>query len=244
MSGIKRKCLIVAGHDPNNDAIGAIVDLKNFKNFLMSRIGGEWRSNEITTIIASDEGRNLNGAINNRAAYITALADLKNADYAMFIYSGHGGHQNGKTMLEIFKGSKLENEDYVIENLPSKGTMILDCCRMKMSSIHQEAMATRKIILCNSSPAFTRDIYDEKIKNASSGVMKLYSCNLGEASWGDSLSGGLYSKKLISAAENTTRNLSLYETHSAAVLSVKRSSDNKQNPVINIGLNFPFAIVG
>lgn len=174
---------------------GVVVDLENYKNFLLSDTGGAWDSNEIE-IFENSSSKDLRIKID----------ELKNRkkeqlDYCFIAYCGHGAQIGQHVVLEINpKGEEIFADD--LKGISPRQVNIFDCCR-----VIQEQ---EKIIKSRATESFSREdlsykqfvrkVYEERIMGSIKHNLCLYACSANESA-NDTSKGGLYSYFLISAAK-------------------------------------------
>lgn len=181
---MKKKILLVG----NTDGLpGVKVDLANYKKYFKSNTGGQWNDNEIIEKFDPKKDE-----------LIKLIDTLKaeNLDYAIVIFSGHGG-QKRETVLELNSDGEQFAESR-FENISKKQVTILDCCRAYSQMITESINEVR---LSKSFSAFvgTRQRFEKRISEALPQQIKMYSCAIGEYSH-DTPKGGAYSKNLIETA--------------------------------------------
>lgn len=250
---MKRTALLISNPGEKttdeNYCRGVFVDVKNYKNFLTSPLGGAWEPSEIAEFYRP-----------TCEQVDAAVSKLSSYDYSIVLFSGHGyvSGSNQSTILE-FKA----NEEYDSLNLrqnTTKRTIILDCCRKVYPERIEEKYAIDAMVKAfklSLDSTKCRRAYDKEIEKCSQWSLVCYSCVKGEVSGDDGSNGGFYASSLIRAAnrwfEQNNVDLSKYydsysvvEAHNAAIPYVSRLSDGKQNPDISkskSGPYFPFAIM-
>lgn len=177
---------------------GVKVDLKNFKNFFKSPIGGNWLEIEINTL--------LNPTKKELLDKLALYKDLS-LDYLIIIYSGHGG-QERETLLEINPKGELIGESE-LQYISKRQLNIFDCCRCYPELIHERV---RFEAISKSFPEFnTRQIFEKRILQAIPQQVTLYSCSIGEIS-NDTKDGGIYSQSLLKSARKINDDFKLIGT--------------------------------
>lgn len=91
---MKKEILLIG--NPGNKAYGNLcegvyLDLQNYKNFFMSKAGGEWNNDEIVTMISPDTNQ-----VGKELIKMNRLMD-----YSIVVFSGHGYYLNGQTFIEL-----------------------------------------------------------------------------------------------------------------------------------------------
>lgn len=181
---MKKKILLVG----NNDGLpGVKIDLENYKNYFKSKTGGEWYDSEILEKLnpKKDDLINLIDSLKNQ-----------NLDYAIVIFSGHGGMKR-ETILELNPEGELFSETR-FENISRKQVTILDCCRVYAQNL-SESIRSMKLVKSFSAYEGTRARFEKRITEATPQQIKMYSCAEGECSH-DTPKGGVYSKYLLETA--------------------------------------------
>jgi len=219
---MNRKCIIIAAPSEGKDFLpGTLVDLKNYKNHLKSIKGGAWYEDEIISIntqgMSDDE-------INKTITY--RLNQLREADYAMFAFTGHGCMLNNKTTLYL-SNSLIATDSCIELYLPSKASMLFDCCR-EIQSITEARLEKFSATFDHReiSVSEARRIFEDKIGKANKGHVKLYGCKENECCNEDSILGGFYSSSLLQAG----RACSIRVAHNIATIEVQRRTNRRQNP--------------
>jgi hypothetical protein len=181
---MKRRALLFGN---TSGLTGVKLDLVNYTKFLLSDFGGQWYDSEISIVLNP-----------SRTELISKISSLKSEypDFAVVIYSGHGGFQRG-TVLEINK-----NEEYVHEselrNIASRQILIFDCCRQVSNIQISETKTFCKGLLVDNFKVNIRSIYDNRILQSSEQQASLYACSVGESSY-DTNDGGIYTNCFLSS---------------------------------------------
>jgi hypothetical protein len=189
---MRRIALLISN---TNGLAGTKADVGKFMRFLMSLQGGAWEDSEI--ICCPDPSRN--GLLNS-----LKMIRKSNADYAVVMFSGHGGYRH-ETVLEINShGETITVSDLLY--LAPRQLSIFDCCRVI------EKQYLRDSILSKSTMAFSagdeirpaiRKKYEARILQSIPQQSVLYACSVNECSY-DSKSGAVYIDKLIEVADNAS----------------------------------------
>lgn len=239
---MKRKALIIG--NTGRDLPGVEIDMRNYKAFMTTPLGGMWAAMEITL---------LNNPSENTVT--TEINALRQADYSFVVFCGHGAYQGASTFVQIRPGVKISEDNLKIG--AAKHTLILDCCRVVEPEVATESlMAKADKVAPLLNPSDCRMYFDEKIADCPSGLVVMYACSVNETA-GEGHLGGWYSTSLIDAAKqwhershvDTAKSyeiLSVTDVHSRAEVSVKRRSGQRQNPVCDYPRTqkrFPFAII-
>ena len=179
----------------NTDGLSGIVkDVRDFKAFLLSPLGGAWKSTEF--------GGQPNRSLRQVSSDLDWIRN-QNFDYVIFYYSGHGSWERG-SILEI------NEKEHVLERatwgLAGRQLSIFDCCR-----VVQPTMMVKNAIACdealNSSDIYRRAArakFDRLVSNACLQRVDLYACKIGECATATS-TGSIYTQALLSCAERVSK---------------------------------------
>lgn len=185
-----RKIALLIG---NSDGLeGVKIDLVEWEKFLISPIGGAWERNEIKMIMNPQKCELL--------SYINELRKTKAYDFAIVVYSGHGGYDR-KTILEINRQGETINETDLFSIAP-KQISVFDCCRCLVDRHEpiyesQRTFSTGGIL---SHLQKIRNAYNQRIRQAIPQQVCLYACRIGETAL-DTESGALYIQTLLRQAK-------------------------------------------
>lgn len=175
----------------NTDGLrGVKKDIRRFKDFLMSNVGGAWQSTEIID--------RCDLPLHDVTNFINKVRTAA-FDYFVIYFSGHGGMRR-TTFLEINPDGELINED-ALGGIAKRQLMIFDCCRCQP----EVATNTKVALFDESCENFTekqslyRARYDDLIMTAPEQEIRLYSCQPDSVSYDTSL-GGVYTQRLIDNA--------------------------------------------
>ena len=211
----------------NSDGLpGVKKDLNDWKNFLVSPVGGAW-----------DEAKEIKMLMNpSRTLLLDSIKRAKClSDFAIVVYSGHGGY-NRKTILEINEDEEVIEETDLIDIAP-KQISIFDCCRA-LTERSTSLFEGRNFYSINGISYNLEDIrqaYEQKIIQTPNQQICLYACSIGEMAL-DTKGGGLYIQTLLEETKSFPSNKTfrtVENIHSIAAL--KTSSKAKkmgynQNP--------------
>lgn len=225
-SAVRRKALIVGC--PDNAIPGVRVDMRNYREFFKSMSGGLWYEKEITTLESPTE-----------SDLQKALDALKNADYSIVVFAGHGAYVTSKrtTMLEL--RANVAVDEYVLKFGAPRHTVIIDACRKPVKETLLEEF--RKSVLAMDSasqPELSRYAFDSQVRKCTPDLAVMYACSIGQGAGDSALQGGTYSSALLSEArawgsDLTNRGktvLSISEIHERAVPLVTRLRAGQQTP--------------
>ena len=177
----------------NSDGLeGVKTDLFEWKKFLISPVGGAWEHHEINMIMNPQKCELL--------SYINELRKTKAYDFAIVVYSGHGGYDR-QTILEINKHEETINETDLFSIAP-KQISVFDCCRSLVDGYEpiyesQRTFSTGGIL---SNLQKIRNAYNQRIRLAIPQQVCLYACRIGETAL-DIESGALYIQTLLRQAK-------------------------------------------
>ncbi|MDR3492161.1 MAG: caspase family protein [Gammaproteobacteria bacterium] len=246
-----RRALLISNpgkEGAENFCKGVFVDIKKYKQFLTSPLGGAWLSSEIVHLDKPTSTQ-----------VDAEVYKLGSFGYTFILFTGHGYFSNQTTMLEL-----KENENYDSLNLrkfTTKRTILLDCCRkvVRPERIFKVAMDSAVESLNKRSLTTTecRKYFDKEIENCPDGNIVCYSCVKDEVSGDDGGNGGFYVSSLLEATNNwfkkndvdLTKDYAKYsiaKAHDAAISLVARLSGDKQHPEITKARSapyFPFAVM-
>ena len=242
---MKRKALIITNPgEPGEDYLhGVDRDREAYREFLDSAIGGWWYSSEIEKLDRPQV-----------AEVMIAVRGLKDADYSVVIFSGHGGYSRvqDETILVLRPGGTIPASELLVNG--RKQTVILDCCRKVGKEDLREAMmfkAARALPAVNGPRC--RDYYERQIEECGVSTVMMFACAVGESAY-DRPEGGVYSYSLIRGthewAEYEQRErpvaLSVALAHEVAAERVARRRGERQTPGIEkprSGPYFPFCVL-
>ncbi|HEX3864654.1 MAG TPA: caspase family protein [Stellaceae bacterium] len=191
---MKRSALIISNpgrDDEENYCRGVGRDAVNFQEFLMSPIGGLWRSDEIKNLWRP-----------SKKHVKEAIQEHSEAQYSATIFCGHGHHsrRTDSTIVELRPGVDMDSDDLRVG--ARRHTLILDCCRViappQPTVAMDEAVIAKKADTIN--PSDCRSYYDVRVGQCAPGVIVAFACCPGETAGDDDLRGGYYSYNLINAA--------------------------------------------
>lgn len=187
---VTRKALLIgnSGGYRNLDFLkGVAVDLDNYRNFLTSKVGGQWYSSEITTLVDPDE------------TTVLKAVQQCTADYSFITFSGHG-FINSYTSTDYVC---LKDKDLSIGKLVSpaaKQTIVIDACREVFTHIPEDI---RKTFSLNESLQYqgvdTRVQFDDAIQAMPAGVLVVYSTQPNESAGDDDYKGGHFTYSFLEA---------------------------------------------
>ena len=185
-----RKIALLIGH--SDDLEGVKIDLVEWEKYLISPIGGAWERNEIKMIMNPQKCELL--------SYINELRKTKAYDFAIVVYSGHGGYDR-KTILEINRQGETINETDLFSIAP-KQISVFDCCRCLVDR-HEPINDSLRTFSSGgplSNLQMIRNAYNQRIMQAIPQQICLYACRIGEMAL-DTENGALYIQTLLRQAK-------------------------------------------
>ena len=217
-----KKIALLIGN--SSDLEGVIKDLHDWHHFLTSSIGGAWNQDEII-LSENPSKRNLLNCVR---------AIRGKFDFAIIVYTGHGGYDR-ETILEINGKGETINETDLLDIAP-KQISVFDCCRVGNKNPLNESQRSFAMggILYNKE--HIRAVYEKRIEQAINQQIRLYACSIGETAE-DTKDGALYIQNLLSSAKKPAnsnmkdeRFNTVEEVHRNARLLTCIESQFKQNP--------------
>lgn len=215
---MKRSALLIGN---TGGLEGVSVDIERTTAFLMSNLGGQWRSSEITSLLNPSKFE---------AERAIARIRAERPDYCFFLFSGHGSHY-GQTHLNLnSRGEKLLESE--LNSIASRQLSIFDCCRVQPAQVRKALEAHAFSAL--DSVDMTRQRYERRIMAAVPQHAKLYACAVGEFSY-DYPEGAAYLSNLIQSAkmDRNSEWRTVEEAHSLArTLTIEHAAKqgHKQTP--------------
>jgi len=234
---MKRIALIIGSSgSPDEFLPGVEVDVRSYRNFLLSPVGGQWYQNEIITLLDEDI-----------LIVRDAIAKIRNyrPDFAFVVFAGHGYYFTRNTQRVLMVGSDelYENE---LRKLAPRELLIIDTCAGMEKEIYKEEAMVEGLIKTAKFIDY-RKIYEEAIKRCLPQEIILYGSSPGEYS-ADTPRGGLFSKTLLEVAYNNNKFeiLTALVAWKLAAEKVKKLSDGRQNPdyfaTVRFGKKLPFSL--
>jgi Caspase domain len=239
---VKRRSLIIYCNDTiSGELVGPLHDNENYRDFMLSKLGGDWYDNEILSL------KNPSSTLVLRAVNEFLIG----ADYTFIIFTGHGFinlDDGGRQYIE------LANRSIGISKLKTSAkrqTLIVDACRGYYSP-EQELIKSFSEQYENfiGDPLSTRAIFDRAVLRAEEGWTILYAANKNQSAL-DTAGGAAYLLSLLKIAEiweerdKTSNILTLKSTHDFAKTYLTENFDTLQEPIINGEkriVHFPFAV--
>ena len=203
---------------------GVIKDLHDWHHFLTSSIGGAWNQNEIILTENPSKRDLLN--------YVRVIRG--EFDFAIIVYTGHGGYDRG-TVLEINGKGETINETDLLGIAP-KQISVFDCCRVGNKTPLNESLRSFSMGGILHNKKYIRAVYEKRIEQAINQQIRLYACDIGETAE-DTKDGALYIQNLLNSAKIPTNSNetdevfnTVEEVHRNARLLTCIESKFKQNP--------------
>lgn len=182
---MKKKLLII---HPNDYSIGVELDAERYKSFFMSHWGGCWEEEEIE--ICKEQ---------NRFSILLTTHDdrLAKYDYYICIFTGHGGIENNKLMLEPCIYDEALNAESLL-NIAERQLTIFDCCRTYSENETDSIKAAHiQESFCSIDRKKIREAYERRIAITPPKQYVLFACSPGQAAHGSSINGGLFTHHLL-----------------------------------------------
>lgn len=239
-----RRAIIVACNETKSGYLsGPLIDNYNFRNHLLSNLGGDWRPNEILSLINPTK-TNLINSVNEF---------FFNADYSLFVFSGHGYINLDDRKRQYME---LADDDISIFNVITKvkrQAIIIDACRgyySEQGDLVLEGAGEGDPFSNFIGSQTTRGLFEKHVLNCEEGLTVLYSANENQTSL-DSESGGAYIFSLLKICEiwrdndNSTSKLSLRSAHKYGAELMTQYFETIQKPVMNTEKRnrwFPLAV--
>lgn len=167
---------------------GVKIDLVEWKKFLISPIGGAWEHDEIEMI--------MNPRRSELLSHINELRKTKAYDFAIVVYSGHGGYDR-QTILEINELEETIDETDLYSIAPRQ-ISVFDCCRCLVDR-HEPINESQRTFSSGgplSNLQMIRNAYNQRIMQAIPQQICLYACRIGETAL-DTENGALYIQILL-----------------------------------------------
>jgi len=233
---MKRIALIIGSAGPPDKFLpGVKVDVRSYKNFLLSPIGGQWYEEEIITLLDED--------ISKVRRVITSIK-MDKPNFAFVVFTGHGYYSNEQRVLMVGDNELYENE---LRELAPRELLIIDSCAGMKEEITEGKVMVEELMIKTAELIDYRKIYEEAIKGCLPQEIILYASSPYEYS-ADTPKGGLFSKTLLEIAysNNEFKILSALMAWELAAEKVKKLSQGKQNPdylaTVRSGKKLPFSI--
>jgi hypothetical protein len=171
---MNRRALLISnpGEPGTEDYLeGTALDIRNYRRFLRSAIGGLWFDDEIRSLFQP--------SIRTVRNEIEGVAEC---DYALIVFSGHGGYDEDRrsTMVEISSGHLFDVSDFLGAN--PRLTLVIDSCRETImpSPVLETFAAKTAAAGPRINPQECRKYYDEQIEECGDDLVVAYACAVGQ----------------------------------------------------------------
>lgn len=235
---------------------GTAMDVKNWRNYLMSPLGGTWIDNdEIRCFYEPNLGT------------IRSFLHTYKDDYVLMLFSGHGGEESTgrggvRERIVCLNGNELSvpARDICPVNF---GTAIFDCCR----TFDEDMVAMEKFGLANnrataldeSQMSYFATLRSRNLRNAFQGalecaprgVVQMCACDSNQAAQerhDRNINGGVYSTLLLKAAQQWRRTTSVNSVcytdmaHRFAADVIHRYAAKQTPQYLSPDIRHPFAV--
>lgn len=223
---MKRQALIVGNsgdkNNPKEYLEGVQQDIKNYKQFLLSKTGGQWHDNEI--LVSLDETKT---QVENK------IASLKNGkyDFVFILFSGHGSYSSLKECRKLYIFNDFIYENDLLNLAPRQITIIDTCANFEHEQITASMEALDERLTFKAMLIDYRKKYENAILGCQTQQVVLYSSSINEASGDDSELGGYFAYNLLKVAQANRQDvLNCREAYLSTKRVVQAKTDNKQNP--------------
>jgi len=240
---MNRRALIIfsPNSDPENILVGPNSDNDNYRDYLMSRAGGNWRSSEIVSMEDPDSGQVL--------AAIRKLT--REIDFTLTIFTGHG-FVDPSNNVQYLVLNDVSIPIIKLANKADRQAIIIDACRGYYRPYSEEIMKAFSDIYESQVgvTGSTRELYDDAVMRADKGITVLYAATESESAL-DTDNGGAYLLSLLKAAElweekdKSNLVLDLKRAHQIAVNYLQETFITGQTPSMNVEkrkIHFPFSV--
>jgi hypothetical protein len=183
---VSRKAVMICCPDKDGSPLpGTALDIRNFKNYLLSPRGGAWLECEIVVLTDPD----LN------TAYRTVCQTT--VDYLLVYFSGHGATANNERLIK-FKDGLAVDQWFMTGNSPRQ-LMLVDACRIRLAAIGAIPGAEEEFSsFIGESEA--RTLFDQYILQSPPGKMIVHATRKGEVALETTSLGGIFTYYLLESA--------------------------------------------
>jgi hypothetical protein len=185
--------LIDAGQaDETRPLRGTALDVRNFRDYLMSPIGGAWANEEIDPIG------------HPTIEQLLELIERANAsEYVLFYFSGHGGYYGREMSILPSRRNGTMLHD-IIRLITRPFTLIVDACRNTINEEVSLEMPDGGRLLTEGLDRIEeyRAAFDKAIRESTAPRAILYGCRRGQDAVDLSQSGGVFTTCLLNEAKN------------------------------------------
>lgn len=234
---MKRIALVIGQSGDEDEFLpGVKVDVMNYRNFLLSPVGGLWYEEEIEISLNEDIYK-----------VLLLIDDIREGhyDFAFVVFTGHGFYSAERRERGLWFGDYVLYESGLRDLAPYE-LLILDTCAGMEEKIVPEYFIPEYFKKTAALRDY-RDIYESALRQCDPQEIILYASSPGEYA-ADTAGGGLFSKALLQVAYNNSE----YEVLSAlmawkiAYEIVIEESRGKQHPYyyasVRSGRKLPFSI--
>lgn len=248
---IRRKALLIACPGPPDDDYlsGVKVDIRNWRDFLKSPLGGAWAAGEISLLENP-----------SAAAVKVAALSLAAVDYSMVVYTGHGhldaASDRTYTAIGLDPGLPVST----LTKGADRHTVVVDSCRRPTARLPTMDALAKLVEKAEAqlSPEQCRRCFDQDVLACEPAHVTLYACSPGEFAHENERTGGYYTHHLLKATRdwfNENRgadtsdsyySLSVVAAHRRASLALRRDRGDDQTPDSDkpkVRKFFPLAII-
>lgn len=197
---MKRRALLIGN---TRGLPGVQTDIQKTRAFLGSDVGGDWLPSEIAEL-KNPSRLELLGHIE--------LLKSESVDYALVLFSGHGGHAH-QTVLELNANGETIAESE-LWNIAPRQITIYDCCRALVGEQVVKSFAMDSLTESFVRRNDVRARYEARIMQAMPQQVRLYACSVSQSAY-DFGNGAVYLGHLLSSAAAITPGLSFKTVESA-----------------------------
>ncbi|NOU46961.1 MAG: caspase family protein, partial [Bacteroidales bacterium] len=186
-------------------------DLKNYKEYLTSNVGGAWYGNDYST-------SEIQILKNEKKDVIISAIKNSNADFTFVVFTGHGFLYSKNDLTYICLSDGYLSEHDLITSAKRR-VLILDCCResedmsesflgdggkISKSRDSLSFYSNSKVLEINTSRSVihSRAKFDLALQLSNEGQFTGYACLIDQTSGDNPTSGGAFSSELINTGKN------------------------------------------
>ena len=237
---IRRALIIYCDRTHSGNLTGPSHDNENFRNFLTSNIGGDWREDEIISL-PNPTSVKVRNTINQF---------LNGADYTFIVFTGHGGTstRDNKQYIELIDG---DYPLYQLKTNAKRQTVIVDACRGYYTPGFEDLRESRVMnFAIGGLPKSTRPIFENGVMMSDEGLTVLYAASENQTAL-DTNNGAAYLLSLLTVSYDWEYTdieyniLGLNVANEMAIDYMNNNFETIQQPTINIEKRkryFPFAV--
>jgi hypothetical protein len=171
---IKRMAFLFAAPSPKSTSRSVFEDLSAIQAFLLSPVGGAWKSDQIQTF----ENPDLNQVTR-------AIGNGRQFEYTLIYFAGQGESRKGKLPwpeIHMQLNSGEEISERVLNPASASCLMILDCSHQNLQCIQGSSASDFSAVQARPfDSTSTSTIYESSIAHAEKGLVKAYSTIVGSA---------------------------------------------------------------